>query len=159
MPYTVYLAGTMTDNPEHFDWRIHAEREFKKYGIMTLSPFRGKSVSQLDTAGNIKFADYSKLMEGIGPNRTVVRDYGDVRKADIILANLTGTKNIRPSIGTISEFAWGFAFQKPIVCIVDETTEENYYKHPFTKVFVHQWVDTVEKGIEAIIQYWSPVAD
>jgi len=159
MPYVVYLAGTMTGKHEHFDWRIHAEREFRKVGIHTLSPFRGKSITQLDATGNIEFSDYSKLTEGISPNRIVARDYADVRKADILLANLTETKDIRPSIGTISELAWAYAMQKPVICIVDNTTNENYYKHPFTRVFVHHWVDSIEAGIDAVIHYWSPVAD
>lgn len=172
MTYKVYLAGTMTSNENTFNWRIHAEREFKKYGIQSLSPFRGKSITHLKTStnpepgksgvkddGTIEFADYSELTAGISSNRIVARDFADVRETDILLANLTNTIDIRPSIGTISECAWAFALHKPVICIVDSTTNDNYYKHPFMQTFIHHWVDSVEKGIDAIINYWSPVAD
>lgn len=158
MIYKVYLAGTMTADPNHFDWRIQAEREFRKYSIESLNPFRGKSISSLAKDGSYQFAPYSKLTEDISANRIVARDFSDVTHADLLLANLIGTKDIRPSIGSISELAWAFAMHKPVVCIADETTNENYYKHPFMQTFVHQWVDSVEKGISTVINYWSPVA-
>lgn len=52
------------------------------------------------------------------------RDYGFVRECDVIFANLS--KCTRPSIGSIMEIAWAYAYDKYIMIVMDE---EGIHEH------------------------------
>jgi len=167
--FKVYLSGTMTDlvksesgehveDPKQRVWREKATEIFAKHGVQTLNPYRGKDRDKIKKVGSYLFSESSKLIRNSVGSMLVTRDFNDIQQSDIVLANMTGTKGVRPSIGTISELAWSYMLHKPVVCVIDETTDENYFKHPFMHVFVHQWTKTVEEGIEAILSYWHPLA-
>lgn len=160
----VYLSGTMLqDSKTHKEWREVATEELEKHGIQTLNPYRGREHSvdgKITKVGSYHYTESSSPVKNRLANMLVARDLKDVQDCDLLLVNLKGTKDQRPSIGTLSELAWAFYLHKPVVCIVDEaTTQSDYYKHPFMHIFVSQWVSTVEEGVDAVVNYWHPDAD
>ena len=160
--YVVYLSGSMfKDHPEHQTWRQHAAMLLEEQGVQTLSPYRGRSArGEVIKVGTYHYTESSAPVRNKLANLLVSRDLKDVQDCDMLLVNLQGTMDERPSIGTISELAWAHLLNKPVVCVVDEeTTEADYYKHPFMHFFVDQWVATVEEGVEAIMNYWHPDAE
>lgn len=145
---------------EHESWRQYATILLEAAGIQTLSPYRGRGArGEITKVGSYHYTESTAPVKNKLANLLVNRDFKDVQDSDMLLVNLQGTKDERPSIGTISELAWAHMMNKPVVCIVDEeTTEDDYYKHPFMHYFVSQWVATVEEGVEAIINFWHPEA-
>ncbi len=159
--YVVYLSGSMfKDHEEHHSWRERATDILEGCGIQTLSPYRGRSArGEISKVGSYHYTESNAPIQNKLANLLVSRDLKDVQDCDMLLVNLQGTKGERPSIGTISELAWAHLLSKPVVCIVDEeTTEDDYYKHPFMHMFVDQWVRTIDEGIEAIVNFWHPEA-
>ena len=157
--YVVYLSGSMFKNqPEHETWRQYAAMLLEEQGIQTLSPYRGRSSrGEVTKVGSYHYTESNAPVQNKLSNLLVSRDLKDVQDCDMVLVNLQGTIGERPSIGTISELAWAHILDKPVVCIVDEeTTEDDYYKHPFMHNFVSQWVATVDEGVDAILNYWHP---
>lgn len=157
--YVVYLSGSMfQDHPEHETWRQHAAALLENAGVQTLSPYRGRSSrGEISKVGSYHYTESGAPIQNRLANLLVSRDLKDVQDCDILLVNLQGTTGKRPSIGTISELAWAYLLNKPVVCIVDEeTTEDDYYKHPFMHQFVSQWVATVKEGVDAVLNYWHP---
>ena len=160
--FTVYLSGSMfKDHPEHETWREHAAAKLREHHIHTLSPYRGRGArGEVTKVGSYHYTESNAPVKNKLANLLVGRDLKDVQDCDMFLVNLQGTKDERPSIGTISELAWAFLLHKPVVCIIDEnTTEGDYYKHPFMHMFVNQWVATVDEGVDAILNFWHPNAD
>lgn len=160
--YVVYLSGSMfKDHPEHESWREYAAYLLEKSGVQTLNPYRGRDVrGEITKVGSYHYTESNAVVKNKLANLLVARDLKDVQDCDMLLVNLRGTVGERPSIGTLSELAWAHLLHKPAVCIVDEeTTEDDYYKHPFMHMFVDQWVATVEEGVEAILNFWHPDAD
>ena len=158
--FIVYLSGTMAeDKPEHRAWRVQATQKFNEHGIHTRSPYRGRDKSKIMKVDNYHYTYSTAPVSNRLGNMLVARDLKDVQDCDILMVNLKGTKGERPSIGTLSELAWAYLLRKPVVCIVDEdSTDPNYYKHPFIHTFVDHWVSTVDEAIEVIINYWHPQA-
>ncbi len=160
--YVVYLSGSMfKDHEEHETWREHAAMLLEEGGVQTLNPFRGRDVrGEITKVGSYHYTESTAPINNKLTNLLVNRDHKDVEDCDLLLVNLQGTKGERPSIGTVSELAWAHLMNRPVICIVDEeTTEDDYYKHPFMHTFVSQWVATVDEGVEAILKFWHPDAD
>ena len=73
---TIYLAGTGRKGDEFASgWRREAEKKFWDMGIKTLDPFRNK--------------DLSEKCEIYNPNEIVVRDLWDIRRSDLVFAEMT----------------------------------------------------------------------
>jgi nucleoside 2-deoxyribosyltransferase len=73
----------------------------------------------------------------------MTRDFFDCQNCDIVLANLLGTKKV--SIGTVMEIAWAYAFNKPMILVLDP--ENNIHEHPMIQEATGFRVDTVDKAI------------
>lgn len=160
--YVVYLSGSMFKNhPEHENWRVYAAARLEESGVQTLNPYRGRDVrGEITKVGSYHYTESNAVVKNKLANLLVGRDIKDVMDCDLLLVNLQHTVGERPSIGTLSELAWAHMLNKPVICIVDaETTEDDYYEHPFMHAFVDQWVATVDEGVEAIIHFWHPDAD
>ena len=158
--FVVYLSGAMIEgHPDHRTWRRDAIEKFNKLGIATRSPYRGRDKSKIMKVDKYHYTISTAPISNRLGNILVARDLKDVEYCDVLLVNLTGTKDERPAIGTLSELAWAYQLRKPVICVVDEdTTDPNYYKHPFLHTFVDHWVSTVDEGIEVIANYWHPQA-
>ena len=158
--FVVYLSGAMIeDHPDHRTWRGEAIAKFNEFGIATRSPYRGRDASKIMKVDKYHYTISTAPISNRLGNMLVSRDLKDVEDCDVLLVNLTGTKNERPAIGTLSELAWAYQLRKPVICVVDEeTTQPDYFKHPFMHQFVSQWVSTVDEGIRVIASYWYPQA-
>lgn len=80
-----------------------------------------------------------------------------VEQADVILINL---KDIRKSVGSISELAWAKFMRKPIVGFIDDDTYIDFYSNKATeealKKEIHPWVygfcGRIEAGFDARLE-------
>ena len=130
----VYLAGPIENvtPAEASGWRVRANflLSQKRLGVYTLDPLRGK----YGPNGSI-------LTTPLG---VVTRDRNDVRRCQVVLANLL----LGPfSIGTVAEIAWADAYRKPVVGIVSEELI-----HPFLKQLVHYQAATLEEAIQVVLE-------
>jgi nucleoside 2-deoxyribosyltransferase len=122
--FLVYLAGPITGVTYDgcTEWREYVKDKVDN-SILTLSPMRGKQFIKERSEGGLigmSFED-SLLASNKGIN---TRDYFDVQRADAIFVNFLGAKKV--SIGTVMEIAWARAFNKPVVCIMEEN---NIHQH------------------------------
>lgn len=77
-----------------------------------------------------------------------------VDQADVILVNL---KDIRKSVGSISELAWAHFIRKPIVGFLDDDKYADFYKNKeveeVLKCEIHPWIygfcNRIETGYDA----------
>jgi|GEM_PF-1143899 len=125
----VYLAGPISDTTFEgaISWRQYAQEFLAKYGILGVSPMRGKDYfAQLmseDETFNDRFDDkvqaYKDINEPMSTAQAIFhRDRWDVYRSDIILAHLIGFEKV--SIGTVMELAWADAYGKLVIATLDE---------------------------------------
>lgn len=110
---TVYLCGPISGLSWHDTmwWREHASAELEKAGIKALSPLRRKDF--LEDEKSIK----NSYNHPFGTADFIVtRDRFDVKNCDVVLANLLDAKTV--SIGSMIEFGWASAYDKPIVAVM-----------------------------------------
>jgi nucleoside 2-deoxyribosyltransferase len=73
----------------------------------------------------------------------MTRDYFDCQNCDVILANLLSTKIV--SIGTVMECAWAYAFNKPLIMVMEE--EGNLHEHAMLREATGFRVSTIDDAI------------
>lgn len=143
----VYLAGAITGSSYHAatDWRFKTVEDLKAAGVVGLSPLRGKYYLSKEEEIQDSYSNHTmSSVDGIN-----IRDYNDCRTCDAILVNLLGTTKV--SIGTVMEVAWGRAFNKPIVLVMEKG---NIHEHSmFTYGVIRE--ETLDNGVAAIIQLLS----
>jgi len=98
---------------------IIQHKKVKSYPIAFLDPYNGKEVGTIDKSG---------LKSSIPPKAIIQGDYMSVKKADVIIANMSTFGAKRPLTGTQWELAWAWQMGKPFILITDE---DNYIHHPF----------------------------
>ncbi len=137
---TVYLAGAITG--ESFagatDWREYVKTKLNP-GIAGLSPLRAKDYLKSETEIGDSYED-TPLSSSRG---IMTRDFFDCQNCDIVLANLLDTKKV--SIGTVMEIAWAYAFNKPLILVLEH--EGNVHEHAMIREATGFRVDTVDKAI------------
>jgi hypothetical protein len=141
---TVYLAGGITglSYDEATAWREKVRIQLTFNSIKALSPMRGKAYLSAEDKLADSYSD--KTMSSIdGIN---VRDFNDCKTADAILVNFLGSKKV--SIGTVMEVAWGRAFRKPTVIVMEK---DNVHRHSMVE-YGAIIVDDLEEGVRAIVQ-------
>nr|WP_024835537.1 nucleoside 2-deoxyribosyltransferase [Clostridium sp. 12(A)] len=77
-----------------------------------------------------------------------------VEQADVILVNL---KDIRKSVGSVSELAWGYSLKKPIVGFIEDDTFLDFHNckkvEEALRKEIHPWVyeycGRIEAGFDA----------
>ncbi len=126
---SVYLCGPITGityEEAEEGWRVRARKYFEDLGIEVLSPLRGKYF--LKGQGEIR--DSAELKELIASTKGIVtRDKNDCFTAGVVLANLTGAGRV--SIGSMFEYGWASAWNKPIVTIIEP--KGNIHEHSFIR--------------------------
>jgi nucleoside 2-deoxyribosyltransferase len=138
----VYLAGPISgltyDDAE--DWRNSVRTQLKHKGIDCYSPLRNKQHLR-----NIGIIEQSYASTPLSTDRGIMtRDHWDCQTADLIFVNLLGTTRV--SIGTVMEIAWGFAYRKPIVLVMEK--ENNLHDHPMIREAVGFHTDNLNYGID-----------
>lgn len=144
-----YLAGGIAGMKivDAFNWRDDARRKLDMLGVNTLNPLRAKS--QLHAAPRIStnFHDYESFGTFFTSRAIMVRDFTDVKRCDALLVNLLGAK--KPSMGTIMELAWAYAFQKPAVVVIEEKGNP-HDDHPMVHEAIPFRVTNLDDGLSAI---------
>jgi nucleoside 2-deoxyribosyltransferase len=144
----VYLAGAIAglSGADAIDWRNQAVEDLKLRGVEALSPMRAKDVLRNRTiSGN--FNDYKDLGAFFTSRGIMTRDFNDVKRCDALLVNLLGLE--KPSLGTIMELAWAFAFQKPAVIAIEKTGNP-HDGHPMIFEAIPFRVETLEEAIDSV---------
>jgi nucleoside 2-deoxyribosyltransferase len=141
----VYLAGPIAGlhYAEATDWRDYAVARLGQHGIVALSPMRDKPQLQRD---DIVFNSRGYDTPLTAQRGIYARDRNDVQRADVLLVNLAGAKDI--SIGTMFEMAWASLLQKPIVLVMRRNDANNIHEHVFVNEAAHFRVDLLDEGID-----------
>lgn len=114
----VYLAGPISGltYADSTTWRGYAREYLAGYGVLALSPMRGKQ--HLADAGVLHSGEYPESVLSTARGITA-RDRYDVCRSDVLLVNLLGATE-RVSIGTVMEIAWADLSRIPIVMAIEE---------------------------------------
>jgi len=138
----VYLGGPITGLTYDgcTEWREQVMEEVGEE-INTISPMRGKQrLKEIANGDVIKDCyDYDILASYKGIN---TRDYWDVQRCDIVFVNFLGATKV--SIGTVMEIAWARAFDKPVICVMED---DNIHKHSMLTYACGYIVNNLETGI------------
>lgn len=138
--YLIYLAGPITGVSFNgcVSWREwfidHLPKE-----LVGLSPLRGKDY--LEGEGNLQMQYADKVLSTARGITT--RDYNDVRRADLIVANLLGAGRV--SVGTVMEIAWAKAFSVPVVAVMEP--DGNVHDHAMIQECVGFRVETLAEAL------------
>ena len=145
----VYLAGGIAGLAGFHAtaWRTFAASALSIRGVECLDPMRAKhKLSQQAIIGH-NFKDYEQNGAFFTSRGIMTRDFNDVRRCDALLVNLLNLT--KPSLGTIMELAWAFAFQKPAVVVIEK--EGNPHdNHPMIHEAMPFRVETLDEGIDAV---------
>jgi len=142
---TVYLAGPIAgcSYDEAMDWRSDAATVLNAYGIDTLSPMRAKeALRDVAELSSWDYPEHGPLSSG----SVYARDLFDVRRSDVLLANLTGVDRV--SIGTMFELGYATALTKYIVVVMEP---ENVHKHIFVSQSAGIIVSTMAEALRSIV--------
>jgi len=147
---TVYLIGTLSEDPATHIWRDEAVKLLQ--GFNTINPaasiYDRKLLDKSDGDPKVFYKWTRKKVSEI----LLPKSFQSVIQSDILLANLAIEPVGRPMIGTIFEIAWAWQLNKPIIAIKDD----NFYsQHPMVTKAVHALVDSVEEGCKIIVEFFS----
>ena len=148
MDKLVYLAGPIDGCTygECMNWREYAIKNLAEEGITGLSPMRAKDfLKKYEVMREGLEEHFMTTDEGI-----VTRDIWDVQRADAVLFNLLNAKKI--SIGTMVEYGWASAFNKPIITVMEKrgSKKENIHEHPMVRRASGYRVETLEQGLTVV---------
>ncbi len=149
MQKLVYLAGPINGQTYRgcTEWRKYVIDELNKEKITGLSPMRAKEFLR----------EHNLMKDGIESNvlstdaRIPTRDMLDIRSSDAVLFNLLDTEEV--SIGTMIEYGWASAFNRPIVTIMEK--EGSIYEHNMIRRFSRYRVETLDEGINVVKSLFS----
>lgn len=147
--YTVYLAGPITGTTYDgcTNWRQYVMDHLPE-GIVGLSPMRHKDYLLNETQVQDTYENsILSCQRGI-----FARDSWDCRRCDAILVNLLGAERV--SIGTVMEIAWGHAFHKPIVLVMEENN--NIHEHAMIREACPFRARSIEEAIEVLTALFVP---
>jgi nucleoside 2-deoxyribosyltransferase len=147
---SVYLAGPISflSYEESTAWRRDARVRLLSLGISSLDPLRGKTFLAHKEAGEIEKA---AALTGLTPNQIVTRDMNDIRKCNLVLANLSDVrKNGTVMMGTPMEiFFASHDLGKPVIAVAND------YTGPWLERFCIRIVPTLEQAYTIIQQYFT----
>ena len=141
MKPSVYLAGPITGLSYEgtTDWRQSVKDQLEP-DIAAFSPMRAKHY----LLGKTTIADTHDEYVLSTQRGIYTRDMNDCRNRDALLVNLLGAKTV--SIGTVMEIAWGAAFNKPIIVVMERNG--NIHEHAMLREACPLRVETLEEAIE-----------
>lgn len=145
----VYLAGAIAGlaYDDAADWRNIAKHRLAERGIETLSPLRAKSVLRENSVISQNCHDYADLGVFFRPRGIMARDFNDVKRCDALLVNLLDLR--KPSMGTIMELGWAYAFQKPAIVAI-EAQGNPHDNHPMLLEAMPFRVTSLDEAIDAV---------
>lgn len=140
MKPSVYLAGPITGTKYDCSvgWRDYVKSQLAPE-IDCFSPMRAKQYLKAKESIADQYDEFVlSTQRGI-----FARDFHDCQKRDLIFINLLGANRV--SIGTVMEIAWGAAFKKPIVLVMEK--EGNPHNHALIREACPFHVETIEDGL------------
>ena len=146
MKHKIYLSGPIAglSYNETMGWRDFFAAEVAKFSpdIFCASPMRGKEF--LRDIKSFKPNGYDHpLSTGKG---IMTRDHWDCMTSDLIVVNLLGAERV--SIGTVMEMAWGHAYRKPIILIMED--KGNVHEHALLMETVGLRVQTLDEAVQIV---------
>lgn len=148
--FKVYLAGPISgltyDDAQ--EWREDASHLLGPY-IAAYSPLRAKSF--LRSEGKLEGSYSNPLASQRG---IMTRDHFDCQTSDAILCYLLGVT--KPSLGTVMEMAWAYAYKKPLVVVMEPgdcvfvPPINPHDGHPMILEAIDYRVTTLEEGCDVI---------
>lgn len=147
---TIYLAGAIRDGRlDDIEWREKVISLLD--GLATfLNPLGGKHFDSIKS--NWTLAGRRSTAHTI-----VKYDFNSVKRADIVLANLTSLNERYPSIGTLIELGAAAAQGKLIYLIMDKKyaghANAMFTMHPFLQEIVADIFESVDECIEFLKRY------
>jgi hypothetical protein len=152
MKLRLYCAGPISglSKGEVMNYWDNAKKKFTKMGYDVFNPMTGKDEFRNDLpTDTFKPAGYNA--NPITTDHGIThRDLWMVGMVDVVYANLYQAKTV--SIGTVSEIAWGKAFGKNVIVVMEEG---NPHQHAFIKenaTAVFPDPESAEKYLEKLIQ-------
>jgi nucleoside 2-deoxyribosyltransferase len=134
----LYLAGPITGCTYRgaTDWRKTFAARAQELGYNVYSPMRGKE--HLSRVRRLRPHGYDNPTS---TDKAIMRrDSFDVRRADVIVANLAGAKIV--SIGTVMEIGWGYLLGKFVVVVMGNV--DQVHSHAFVEQAASIIVETLE---------------
>ena len=142
--YFVYLAGPISDTTygECTDWREYVKNQLFPQDIIALSPMRGRTELTHEKTITHTYED-----QPLGSAKGITaRDTFDVKRADLIFANLLNAKEV--SIGTVLEIGMAHALHKQIVVVMEK--EGNPHQHAMLKDMATYLVSDLDEAIAIV---------
>jgi hypothetical protein len=149
MKKLVYLYGPISGLSFHGaqDWRTWMRGQLGLHGIEAVSPLRGKeylaSLESISGHGR----EYAHLGVLSTPQAVIARDKFDVLRADMLVGNFLGAKQV--SLGSMFEQAWAHMHHKPIAAAIEP--EGNPHQHMFFEQTLGFRVETLEALRDIVI--------
>ena len=152
---TCYLAGQITG----LSWEVAKEGwryKFKRLmetgvhgGSQTIvdciSPMRGKL---RPVGGGVMGSEGDSLGQAIATNKAILtRDYNDVSRCNVMVANLVGMTTV--SIGTCCELGFAHANRIPVVLIM-EKDGTNPHQHCFVTEIAGYWTESLSEAVTLV---------
>lgn len=136
----VYLAGPISGltygNAQ--DWR-RTVREALGPDAECFSPLRSKGF--LVSEGVL---EQGYACHPLSTDRGIMtRDHWDCQTCDLLSVNLLDAPRV--SIGTVLEIGWAYAYQKPIVCVMEASGD--LHEHPMIREAIGYRLQTLEEAI------------
>jgi nucleoside 2-deoxyribosyltransferase len=144
----VYLAGAIAGltGDDAIDWREQAVSTLAYRDVEALSPMRAKDALRGKVISG-DFHDYAGRGMFFTSRGIMTRDFNDVKRCDALLVNLLGLT--KPSLGTIMELAWAYAFQKPAVIAIEKSGNP-HDNHPMIHEAMPFRVETLDEAIDSV---------
>lgn len=161
MRTVIYLVGQMSAHKRTYEWRenfirIMNERQENGDRVQIINPFSSKFDRDLfrESDGDTeKFGEKAAKTRHVG--LLVPKDRNCVRRADIIIANVTHYSPERYIIGSFFELAW--AFDQPATMVVgiceNDLRFDPIATYPFVQEAVHTWVKNEAKAAKVIQEF------
>lgn len=139
----VYLAGPISGltYAGGQEWRSNMKAILAPE-IACFSPLRAKEYLRVRGVLEQSYATPLSSDRGI-----MTRDHNDCLTADLILVNLQACGS-RVSQGTLMEIAWGFAYRKPVVAIMER--KGNVHDHPMVREAIGFRTDDWEEAVHIV---------
>lgn len=112
-----------------------------------LSPLRGREELRKIEKLQVRTGGYFTGKPICTPRGAALRDELDVRRADIIFANLLGAKQI--SIGSVAEIGMARALGKVTIILMEA---DNIHRHFLLEEWSGYVIASWEEGVELLIQ-------
>jgi hypothetical protein len=146
-----YLCGLINPNSMgSYLWRKQIREMMSDTDMEFIDPLRGKSDTATDPT--------CKSSEGMNATticrrEIVMRDYNDVKRADIIIVCMDKFNSPRPPTGTLYELAWAWQLRIPVIAF--DFGEPFYPDHPFIAESITVWVPNGLGGcVKRLKEYW-----